>query len=146
MKSFPTLETKEFLVFVADNSVLGIHRAGYNGIASLIPKRTGNNIFVPTYAGLNFEGISLAGLSPYVHPSGSPFEPRQVNFFAKSGIPPQKTPFIAFLPHFFSPPAEKRTFFTKKSKKNPKKFPKISKILKKMSKKISYPPDLAPSA
>lgn len=73
---FPTLETEYFIAYVADNTSLGIHRQGYNGIASLIPRRTGNNLFVPTFAGLNYETISLAGLAPYRHSSGSKFEPR----------------------------------------------------------------------
>jgi len=76
MKRFPSLETKTFVAYIADNSSLGIHRSGYNGIASLIPKHSGNNLFVPMYAGLNYETISLTGLSPYTHPGGSKFEPR----------------------------------------------------------------------
>lgn len=76
MESFPTLKTKEFVAYVADNSALGIHRKGYNGIASLIPRGRGNNVFVPTFAGLNYETISLAGLTPYQEDGGSKFEPR----------------------------------------------------------------------
>lgn len=76
MKSFPTLATSEFVAYLADNSSLGIHRAGYNGVASLIPRKTGNNIFVPTYAGLNYETIWLAGLARYRHQNGSTCEPR----------------------------------------------------------------------
>lgn len=76
MNSFPRLETDAFVAYVADNAALGIHRAGYNGIASLIPKHSGNNLFVPTFAGLNYETISLTGLPPYKHPRGSKFEPR----------------------------------------------------------------------
>ena len=76
MERFPCLETSAFLAFIADNAALGIHRAGYNGVASLIPKHSGNNLLVPTYAGLNYEHISLAGLAPYRHESGWPFEPR----------------------------------------------------------------------
>jgi len=76
MERFPCLETSTFLAFIADNSALGIHRAGYNGVASLIPKHSGNNLLVPTYAGLNYEHISMPGLPAYQHRSGSPFEPR----------------------------------------------------------------------
>ena len=76
MKSFPSLETAEFIAYIADNSPLGIHRAGYNGVASLIRKSSGNNLFVPTFAGLNYETISLAGMPAYRHSSGSIFEPR----------------------------------------------------------------------
>ncbi len=77
MAKFPVLETSEFLAFIADNSGLGIHRAGYNGVASLIPKRSPNNIFVPTYAGMNYETINLTGLTPYVEKTGMKFEPRR---------------------------------------------------------------------
>ncbi|MDP6779651.1 MAG: hypothetical protein QGI83_23045, partial [Candidatus Latescibacteria bacterium] len=62
--------------FIADNQACGIHRAGYNGVASLVPKSTGNNIFVPTYAGLNYETISLPGLASYKEKTGYRFEPR----------------------------------------------------------------------
>ena len=70
------LETSDLVAYITDNSPLGIHSAGYNGVASLIPKHLGNNLFVATYSGLNYETISLAGLPPYVHSSGSKFEPR----------------------------------------------------------------------
>jgi len=76
MKRFPCLEIENFLAFIADNSPLGIHRGGYNGVASLIPRHSGNNLFVPMFAGLNYETISLAGLPPYQHERGSKFEPR----------------------------------------------------------------------
>ncbi|MSS71652.1 MAG: hypothetical protein EXS64_09195 [Candidatus Latescibacteria bacterium] len=76
MKAFPSLETKTFIAYIADNAALGIHRAGYNGIASLIPRHSGNNLFVPVYAGLNYETIWLPGLPPYQQVRGSKFEPR----------------------------------------------------------------------
>ncbi|MFC1713996.1 hypothetical protein ACFL6S_10015 [Candidatus Poribacteria bacterium] len=76
MEGFPCLETESFLAFVADNSPLGIHRRGYNGIASLIPRQSGNNLFVPSYAGLNYETISLSGSLPYGDEHDSKFEPR----------------------------------------------------------------------
>jgi hypothetical protein len=76
MAEFPCLETSEFITFIADNSPLGIHREGYNGVASLIPRRSPNNLFVPTYAGMNYETINLTGLSPYVEKTGRKFEPR----------------------------------------------------------------------
>ena len=76
MESFACLQTQEFMAFIADNSALGIHRAGYNGLASLIPRRTGNNLFVPSHAGLNYEHIFVAGLPPYGESHQSSFEPR----------------------------------------------------------------------
>ena len=76
MDRFPMLETASFLAFIAENSAVGIHRAGYNGVASLIPRHTGNNIFVPTFAGMNYETISLEGLPPYRNSHPTKFEPR----------------------------------------------------------------------
>ncbi len=72
----PCLETREFTAYIADNSAFGIHRAGYNGIASLIPKDTGNNLFVPSFSGLNYETIGLRGLGSYMKKTGFLFEPR----------------------------------------------------------------------
>ena len=40
-----------------DNEVLPGHRAGYSGVASLTHAARSANVFVPSYAGLNFEHI-----------------------------------------------------------------------------------------
>jgi len=40
-----------------DDDVLAGHRAGYSGVARLTYTRGGGNLFVPSYAGLNFEHI-----------------------------------------------------------------------------------------
>jgi len=40
-----------------DDAVLPGHRAGYSGVASLTHRRQPNNLFVPNYAGLNYEHI-----------------------------------------------------------------------------------------
>ena len=40
-----------------DDAVLPRHRGGYHGLASLKHTRQQRNIFVPAYAGLNFEHI-----------------------------------------------------------------------------------------
>ena len=40
-----------------DNEVLSGHRAGYSGVASLTHEARPQNVFVPAYAGLNFEHI-----------------------------------------------------------------------------------------
>jgi len=40
-----------------NDEVLPNHRAGYSGLASLTHKRRAENLFVPSYAGLNFEHI-----------------------------------------------------------------------------------------
>jgi len=89
MKEFPSLETSSFTAYIADNQANGIHRWGYNGLAALIPKHSGNNIFVPTYAGLNYETISLNGLSDYRYEPKkeehqSIFEPRCEPMFIES--------------------------------------------------------------
>ncbi|MDP6108163.1 MAG: hypothetical protein QGI33_06995 [Candidatus Brocadiia bacterium] len=76
MNGFPMLKTGSFLAFIADNSALGIHHAGYNGLAALIPWSSGNNLFAPRFAGLNYEEIHFAGLPTYRSESGWPFEPR----------------------------------------------------------------------
>lgn len=41
----------------ADDPVLPGHRPGYSGVGSLTHERRRENLFVPTYAGLNFEHI-----------------------------------------------------------------------------------------
>ncbi len=76
MKGLPCIETESFIAFIADNAPAGIHRAGYNGVASLIPRCSGNNLFVPAYAGLNYEIIWLPGLAPYAGKDDCRFEPR----------------------------------------------------------------------
>ena len=40
-----------------DDKILPKHRAGYSGIASLKHSQRSSNLFVPSYAGLNFEHI-----------------------------------------------------------------------------------------
>lgn len=40
-----------------DDEVLPGHRAGYSGVASLTHRRQSRNLFVPAYAGLNYEHI-----------------------------------------------------------------------------------------
>ena len=72
----PKIANSAFTAYIADNHATGIHRKGYNGVASLIPHGYGNNIFVPSYAGLNYETIGLAGLPPYFDIHKMKFEPR----------------------------------------------------------------------
>ncbi len=57
-----------------DDDVLPGHRAGYHGIASLKHARQRENLFVPAYAGLNFEHIH----DGTVQARDILFEPRQV--------------------------------------------------------------------
>lgn len=56
-----------------DDEVLKDHRAGYSGLAVLRHSRRGENLFVPRYAGLNFEHI-LSGVAP--QDNRVQFEPR----------------------------------------------------------------------
>ena len=55
-----------------DDAVLPGHRAGYHGIGSLTHAKQSRNLFVPAYAGLNFEHIH----DGTVHPREVLFEPR----------------------------------------------------------------------
>lgn len=75
-REFPVLENASFSAYVADNETLGVHCPGYNGIASLIPRGMGNNLFVPMFSGLNYETLWLTGMPPYPHHNQSLFEPR----------------------------------------------------------------------
>lgn len=56
-----------------DDKILPGHRAGYSGLASLTHNRRRQNLFVPAYAGLNFEHIH----DGTVQPREILFEPRQ---------------------------------------------------------------------
>jgi hypothetical protein len=56
------LERGDVTAVIVDNSAVDTrdlpgHRAGYNGVASLSHKNRRDNLFVPTYAGLNLEHI-----------------------------------------------------------------------------------------
>jgi len=68
-------------VFV-DNEAFGPdHAKGYNGVASLKHKRRGGNVFVPSYAGLNFELIfdgTNASREVMFEPRRAPMELRVV--------------------------------------------------------------------
>jgi hypothetical protein len=64
-------------VLIVDNSAsdlpeLSSHKARYNGVAALTHKK-GNNVFVPSYAGLNFEHIHDGTLAV----NKQKFEPRE---------------------------------------------------------------------
>ena len=57
----------------ADDDVLPGHREGYSGVASLTHRRQSRNLFVPAYAGLNYEHIH----DGTVQPREILFEPRR---------------------------------------------------------------------
>jgi len=65
-----------------DNKWLPNHRAGYNGIASLSHSKRKENLFVPSYAGVNFEHIhdgTLAVKKEKFEPRKTPMELRIID-------------------------------------------------------------------
>lgn len=52
-----TFRAGDLTAVIGDNSADGQHRAGYNGLWSLVHKSQPENLFVPAVAGLNFEHI-----------------------------------------------------------------------------------------
>ncbi|MHC4331952.1 MAG: hypothetical protein ACYSWW_27955 [Planctomycetota bacterium] len=65
-----------------DDEVLPGHRAGYSGVASLKHIDRNENLFVPFYAGLNFEHIHDGTVQPrdiLFEPRQAPMEIRSVN-------------------------------------------------------------------
>ncbi len=86
---YVVLKRAEVEAVVADNravddAVLPGHRAGYSGIASLKHVRRRENLFVPSYAGLNFEHIhdgTTKKRKMLFEPRNAPMELRIVNPF-----------------------------------------------------------------
>ena len=65
-----------------DDGVLPGHRAGYSGLAALRHARRRENLFVPAYAGLNFEHIHDGTTQPrdvLFEPRNAPMELRRVD-------------------------------------------------------------------
>ncbi len=68
-----------------DDEVLPGHRAGYSGLASLTHRKRDKNLFVPPYAGLNFEHIHDGTVQPreiLFEPRNAPMEIRQIDAYA----------------------------------------------------------------
>lgn len=86
-KPYVVLKHGGLEVVVVDNravedAVLPGHRAGYHGIASLRHARQPRNLFVPAYAGLNFEHIHDGTVKPrevLFEPRHAPMELRVLN-------------------------------------------------------------------
>ena len=80
------LQRGDVTAILVDNAAVDVpelpdHRAGYNGIASLMHRNQPVNLFVPFYAGLNFEHIhdgSSEGLIEKFEPRKFPMELRIV--------------------------------------------------------------------
>ena len=65
-----------------DDDVLPGHRGGYSGVASLTHTSRKDNLFVPSYAGLNYEHIHDGSTQPrdiLFEPRQAPMEIRQIN-------------------------------------------------------------------
>ena len=86
-KPYVVLRRGEVEAVVVDNravndDVLRGHRAGYSGVAALRHVRRRENLFVPAYAGLNFEHIHDGTTQPpeiLFEPRNAPMELRQVD-------------------------------------------------------------------
>lgn len=72
------LKRGDVTAVIVDNGTVDVpaapgHRAGYNGVASLTHRKQAENLFVPSYAGLNYEHIHDGTLAV----SKEKFEPRK---------------------------------------------------------------------
>ena len=88
-KHYVILERNGYTAIIADNAAIDVpelpgHRAGYNGLASLKHRSQPENLFVPFYAGLNFEHIhdgTRAGLIEKFEPRKFPMELRIIDHY-----------------------------------------------------------------
>jgi hypothetical protein len=55
--AYDTFQAGDLTAVIGDNTAAGEHRAGYNGVWSLVHRTELANLFVPAVAGLNFEHI-----------------------------------------------------------------------------------------
>jgi hypothetical protein len=86
-RHYAVLERGGVTAIIADNAAVDVpelrgHRAGYSGVASLTHARRKANLFVPPYAGLNFEHIhdgTSAGLIEKFEPRKFPMELRIID-------------------------------------------------------------------
>jgi len=86
-KPYVVLERGDVRAVIANNDavddeVLAGHRAGYSGLASLTGRGRDENLFVPFYAGLNFEHIHDGTAQPrdiLFEPRRAPMKMRQID-------------------------------------------------------------------
>jgi hypothetical protein len=72
-----TFRAGDLTAVLGDNSAHGEHRAGYNGVWSLVHRSEPTNLFVPAVAGLNFEHIFDGDKDDAGGKSDIFFEPRR---------------------------------------------------------------------
>ena len=88
-KAYVVLERRDVRAVIvnnesADDEVLAGHRGGYSGVASLTHRGRDENLFVPFYAGLNFEHIHDGTVQPrdiLFEPRRAPMEIRQLDAY-----------------------------------------------------------------
>lgn len=77
-----TLKAGELTAVIGDNTALGEHRAGYNGVWSLQHAQGTRSLFVPTVAGLNLEhivtGEHLADTQTFFEPRHAPMSLKRI--------------------------------------------------------------------
>ena len=86
-KSYVVLQRRDVEAVIADNravddDILPHHRAGYSGVASLKHAKHRENLFVPNYAGLNYEHIHDGTTQPrdvLFEPRKTPIELRVID-------------------------------------------------------------------